>query len=291
VVCEIVDIGVDYLRVTSPEGTSAIELGNIGNRLFHVEHSVTREEGKDASINGYRGYQCGRVFVGERGDGVMLQASSGAASGVAIALQEFGGQLRCPRIDIQVTGRFDFDHYYYAQQATQKARAACHGKSSGRPVRVHLDDGGDRGSTCSIGSRTSARFIRIYDKTREQVGRCEENLWRWEVEYKKPLSLDVMQSILGNCLEEQYIAAQVYAELDRLGVTPPWESLERTGIARLPSRMTSVERNLNWLRTVVAPMLRRLDNGGYTEEYMSALGLTVPVENDSMGLPRKVYGV
>lgn len=284
---DVVDVGIDYLTLTAREGEIAGTLLEAGYTLANVEKSVTHTQGKPQSISGYRGEQVGRVFYGEGNQGIMVRASSNAADSLLLLMGASAKRCNVPRIDIQVTGRFEFDRYYYAQQTAQKARAASVGASAGRPANVALHDSGPRGSTCAIGSRSSSRFIRIYDKTREQSLEVDQNLWRWEVEYKPPLSPAVLCQVLDAADTITYIRSMVWGECYVKGVEPPWTIEGRVDIARVGRVPTDVERTLNWLKSAVAPAIRRLERGGYIEECISALGLTGAVKPDSIEMSRE----
>lgn len=278
----LVSAGVDYVTCTSHADGPAAQLLELGYQLSYYEHSVNREQSRRNGISGYRGETTGKVFWGERDDGVMVRASGGIAQQFMECIGPWG--LRCgwPRIDIQATGKLEWDNRWYAQQTAQKARAACYGQKGGRQARVVHIDGDVRGSTCTIGSRSSARYSRLYDKTREQSQAVEDNLWRWETEYKQKLGPIIAARVIQSGASKEYIAAQVYAEWSDKGVPPPWEPSALIEAAKIEAAKTTLEKQLEWLRTSVAPLLRRLDAGGYTKEYMFALGLLDESANDSV---------
>jgi DNA relaxase NicK len=279
----LVDMSVDYVTITAKTPHTCNHLLNLGYEVSYYEQSVNREVEKGAALHGYRGKSIGKLFYGEREDGIMVRASGSLANVLMVGVGTWGKLCSFPRVDIQATGKLEWDNRWYAQQAAQKARNASAGKAKGRQSIVALYDGDVRGSTCSIGSRNSARYLRLYDKTRESSTPVDSNLWRWEVEYKKPLANQIAARLIDSQGNPQYIAAQVYGEFSMKGVTPPWEANQAIEAARIGVPLSTVERNLRWLRTNVRPTIERLLAMGYTEEVMCALGLQGSGPEDNTG--------
>ena len=100
------------------------------------------------------------------------------------------------------------------------------------------------------------------------------NQWRWEVEYKKPLSNGIMERWDSAHNTESYAVAQVYAELCDRGVPPPWESAEVVGKLSSEYVETDDGRTLVWFATQVAPALARLRRNGRESDALTALGIS-----------------
>src|ERR1700754_418865 len=138
---ELVSASVDYVTCTASAEGPAGPLLELGYQLSYFEEKVNREHAKRAGVSGYRGETTGKVFWGERDDGVMVRCSGSIAHEFMVSIGAWGFRCGFPRIDIQCTGRLDWDNRWYAQQTAQKARAAHHGATGGRQSRVALIDG------------------------------------------------------------------------------------------------------------------------------------------------------
>lgn len=248
-------------------------LWNVGES--YLEHVIERggEDVIAAEMRGYRGYKTDHAFLGKRDDSVMLRGSSSEAQEVYRRLYDGEERYTITRIDVQVTGRFDFDNESYGREAEAQALAAVATETRQRPRKVDSFRGNGRGDTCSIGSGSSDRSIRIYDKTREQRNQIEPNLWRWEIEYKRKLAQGVADLLAMQEGIAGAIVSIVATELQRKGVSVPW--LVDTGIQVPVTGVSATNdgRRLVWLNTQVRPVLSGLIERVGLSAALVALGL------------------
>jgi hypothetical protein len=187
-----IDIGVDYLTLTTKEPTRYAEWLSVFEAVA-AQEQARGHKWADARILGYTGSLCGHVFVGKRDDGAMARLSSSAA--------EIYGPLfspdacHCSRIDIQATceladPRPDFLEKAYEHAKIQKV------KNGRPPVYTHLKTS-EGGSTIYVGSRSSMRYGRIYDKGAESGTLIPGKCFRWELEIKDALA-DQAVALLTN---------------------------------------------------------------------------------------------
>jgi len=106
---------------------------------------------------GYRGIRSGKVFIGQREDRYLVQATGHIANDVAMAfpLKE-GGEISVARIDVQQTLIVPDADFLIASCTPSKAYKA-----------VRWSNVGERGETLYVGSPHSEVRLRIYNKTAE----------------------------------------------------------------------------------------------------------------------------
>jgi hypothetical protein len=144
-----------------------------------------------------------------------------------------------------------------------------------RPFDVRLIDGFGKGDTLYVGSRTSAQFVRVYDKEKEQVKDSDyKTAIRYECECKERLASSAYQ----RCVSVGYSAASCLAVLLGLlrgrGIKPVGHE-QSTAVVVKPAALpvSTVESSLSWLSEQVAPTVRRLLREGYELDVLDALGL------------------
>jgi DNA relaxase NicK len=203
----------------------------------------------------------------------MLRGSSDIAREVYRGLYATGERFTITRLDVQVTGKFDFDNAGYAKEAEAQALAALVREEKVGRRKVGSIRNNGSGDTCAIGSRSSQRYLRSYDKTREQRHQVDENLWRWEVEYKYPLSTRIAEAIATLDEREPAIVALVADEFARKGVNVPWESDVGIEIPTTGVSATDDGRRLAWLFNQVRPVIGKLRPNVGLRAILVALGL------------------
>lgn len=277
-VAAVVHADVDWLTFSTKPGGSTDLLMDIGGELCRLLVEQKGHTAKDGALLGYNGVHCGQLFVGCREDGGLLRISGGTAPYGVTFLEQGGVHGRATRIDYAVTVKFDIDRESYAQETAETLSTSAARSTRGRPSRLELHRGFGGGDTCTIGARSSARYLRLYDKSREQNGEVGPNLWRFEVEYKKPLSEVMLAAYVNAENKESAVMARVRAEFEYQQVTIPWEEGEPIERAKVAVDKTTIERKLAWLREQVAPSIRWLEREGYGVEAREALGLQCPEE-------------
>lgn len=130
------------------------------------------------------------------------------------------------------------------------------------------------GQTLYVGSRHSQQYGRLYDKGAESSQAPMGRLWRYEVEYKKPLSgmvgehlrmqdADKLESEIINRVSNWFYERGVLsADHIREGAVKP---------ILVQKTITSVEKKLAWLRTQVAPTVHQLIEAGWGDDVLHSL--------------------
>jgi hypothetical protein len=227
-------------------------------------------------LNGYLGWQAGRVRFGEREDRALIQLSGDLAEQHFRNL--YGRADHITRLDLAVTVRLPRhssqlgqDHYWQACD-----HHLLH-PTSALPAS-HQD--GNGGYTCYVGDRSSDYFLRIYDKQAESIAQADlpsmeryQNAWRYELEVKGVSAPGVAERMFDSPHPSGTVRGLVHNYCVSHGITPIW-NLETPEVP-LPGfrRRSDRETRLAWLERSVKPALRWLFEQGDRTEVLERLGL------------------
>lgn len=197
----------------------------------------------------------------------MAVITSDAAQYTLEQMDVVNGGQRMRRVDVQLTmfNTMDAPQTTYAYQAARDTIELSEKRNVGRKPIVRFVHGGERAMhTLYIGSRSSDKFVRVYEK--ESV---DGNRWtRLEVELKGRLAEDLWTRIRSNKDGMQYIFRAVLAEiLDTLPETKLLKAHKRelgtTTFTERVERQHIVERDPNvWVEVVLLPALSKLIDSG-----------------------------
>lgn len=269
----VYDSGIDWLTLSFPAGSEEIDRAMRRSELAMMALDQGRNGIKKQSVQGYDGYACYGYFSGIREDGLLIRASGREAKLAETICREENWDARCTRLDLQITvedrgGENDIG--VRVQKEIAAAEAALPEKQR-RNLAIYKIRGRDSGLT--IGSRTSQRYSRIYDKSLEQRHKIAPNLWRFEVEFKGQQAR-LMYKMLMQAVSGRWLALSVVkttfelhgVDMSFVGNSEPLE---------LPSqyRQNDDERRLNWLKSHVNRTVQELKSRGLENEVREALGL------------------
>jgi hypothetical protein len=257
------DAAVDWVTATAPLETPEAEtledlaLSALG-RMQHAGHTL-----KPRSWEGYAGLECGNVFFGRRDDGVLAKVTSAAAHPFVCELAEKAPRVQISRIDLQVTLQSGTDKPKLAREILTQLEDAHEASGSKRPLNVEYKRRKKKGDCLWIGARTSPRFYRIYDKTRDQDGKIPPNLWRYEVEFKGKQAKQIWRTMTQCHCSLKVIVNIVVAGFLLKGIDLSW--IETVEPRKLPSSYskTTTERQLNWMERDVSRTSKELIAAGW----------------------------
>jgi DNA relaxase NicK len=269
-------VSCDWLTVTAKPQTEAdwqlqAVYDGLGRELLALG-----EEEKAMRAMGYTGSRIGSAFIGNRPDSRIVRVSGPYAHKLLEQLIWLKFEGNITRIDLQATWEFDTDRATHARdQATQVEFYQAANKLS-NPPRITLIQGFGNGDTLMVGSRSSEKYVRVYDKTREQARSGPPWLWRYEVELKGSMARAVFEYLKQTTDLARSVLWVVSTYCDNSGIIRPWtdESSYELPITGRPT--TSDEKSLNWLRESVRATVRRLVQHGLAEEVYESLGLVGP---------------
>ena len=271
------ECGFDYLTMTWKDEIRNTALSNMRNVITWAERRPTNIGGKDFTKSwawqGYVGWQCGQVCIGERPDGSIVRLTGKAAHDWASDGLPAGHNIS--RLDIAWTV------WGISDQSKQIARHSVETEDyrkslRSRPYKVRLIDGKGDGDTLYVGTRVSELWLRVYDKERSPNGGNEyKTALRYECECKEQLA----QRAYSGCVSNGYSAASCLQVLTgllaRRGVVPLGiGSIRQKPVGITPLPVTSLEGSLSWLEKQARPTIARLMREGYEQEVLEALGLS-----------------
>lgn len=144
-------------------------------------------------------------------------------------------------------------------------------------VKASVYQNRDGGRTLYVGSRQHYQFGRLYDKGIESGLMEQGKMWRYEVEYKKPLSMQIAEhvSLMEGYELEKEITNRVGHWFDDRRVSSGADLVEGIVKPILVQKTTStIDRKLGWLRTQVQPTVHQLVESGHGIDVLHSLLLT-----------------
>lgn len=257
-----VDVAVDYLTVTTKNEKTSSKLVH---ELFALKKPEFWHEQKNHAWR-FMGYS-GRAYDGIRYGLRKNEAIAMLSGPTCQALWDKIAPSRdaCTRIDLAVTIELAETDKSLASVAYQQA---LDGISQTNSIVTNSQGG----TTVYLGSRTSKFFGRIYDKGAEQ-GMPPGNVWRYELECKKPNSEHIVARLLETEDTASFVGEYVARWFEARGVAIPWFRSDVECAIELQTIVSSNDRTLEWLRTQVRPAIGRLLIAGMEGEVRDALGL------------------
>lgn len=151
------------------------------------------------------------------------------------------------------------------------------------------------GTTAYVGSRSSSRFMRCYDKTSESDGAYPLGCWRWEVEYKKERANIVARGLQTSGYKPSKVLQIVKAAWADYQHRMPCDGLPDHWADKGVKHETNDEKRLAWLRRSIRPMVERMREGTNAAVLLDAIGfgdvvdvgtgeLTVPEWTSPLGM-------
>ncbi len=258
----LLSLGVDWLTTTmsgSVYGELRWNIERISAQLQRVGDLV-----KEQDLYGYKGQAVGQLFVGTREDGtVMVRVSGGLANELYPSILK--RDVKVTRIDLQFTSQFgDYDGGWgeFVFDETKLARSQKTKKTPGHPRYL---DGNGEGDTVWFGHRSSERCGRVYDKDRQSKDSAFENCWRYEVEYKGDLAVEVGKKLAESFESDRTIKQILAYEFERWEAPLPFVLSDRTTPVKSIRPTTDLDRMFKWVEKQVLPTITRLRDNGYGE--------------------------
>lgn len=180
-------VGIDWATISLPKDSPLIDQARFelhASQTARKDHSD--ESRKRFGWKGYFGWTQGRIRFGQRYDGSLVIASGGTAKSLCDCLDTSG--VHVSRLDIAVTAWMEGDHTSLAETLAAAASIARDQGLMHPKTKITFVKGFGGGDTVYIGSRTSDRMLRVYDKWRESGDDGYKFAWRYELELKNDMA-------------------------------------------------------------------------------------------------------
>lgn len=270
---EKVECGVDWVTLTG-QGV------DIWERVQGMAQSILFEESaKGHRINyqsrhGFSMTNCGGVQYGKNHSHWMVCLSGVTARRYWMPFSAYADN--CTRIDLQATVWYN-EHDTRAIERVWEKAVDDRGEAIAKKATLIVNR--LKGSSLYFGSRASAQFGRLYDKWL-QSGKEPHylNALRYEVEYKKPLSGQVLQWLLKDDPPDDRIGARVFNWWGERGISVPLVETISDNAIQFPERNSPLENKLEWLRKSIRPVYRQMKLAGLQTEADEAIGVTEDIQ-------------
>jgi DNA relaxase NicK len=276
----LMECGVDWMTATAGSGARANTLAGRG-RAYVEERGTEGYQIKPWFWNGYRGEVVDGCSWGKRDDGVIIRVSASMARRHWKSILVFADNVS--RFDIQTTVLDRESKEDLARTAF--ARAQENSQILNGTVKTAYTVNTPEGSTLTLGSRSSDRFLRLYNKTAETDHEYPNTCWRWEVEYKGRRAYKVANDVNVSKSEAAACHNRVRTCFGSYGVRcageEPTFGWRDAGIVR----STDDQRRLEWVKRCIRPTIGRLVEAYDSETIAKALGLTIyPSSSDPLAV-------
>lgn len=269
-----IDAGIDWLTLTSVGGMQTEVLLKLGSALVADRKRDGFAE-QPYGAGGYRGFSCGGVRYGSRGDDEAILILSGLEADRNFRMIPHLDRLT--RIDIQMTVEMPIAKPAFARLLYEELKDQHDADEYRYNLRLIQ---GLTGDTLYIGSRRSSTFVRVYDKSKDIDGAEPGQFWRFEAEYKRHKPFAVALRVKQADSKKAAIETLVCSEMQKRGVPLNIQRTIAFDPFRVPRKETTVTNQLAWLRKSVRPLVRRLAIDGYYKEALRALGVEPLAEDD-----------
>jgi hypothetical protein len=264
--CSLLDASIDWFTVTSDDGLRLRFMEAKAERTMLALEAIGSPRTYTNRL-GFVGERVEGFFYGKRGDTLMVIGSGEVAAAQASFF--LGLATHVTRLDLAVTLRDeDIDRDW---TAIAQRQASMDGRVDSGVLKTHRIEGTPDGRTLYIGSRSSDRYIRIYDKTAESKGVWPLRSWRWEIEYKKPRAGLVAARLLRSGGRPNDVIDVVASALADVRVNLPYGDPPTGWLSKRPKLLTTNETRLRYTSRVVAPFIKNLVDAVGEDRVVEAL--------------------
>jgi len=264
---DFVESGIDYITCTETGKGKSGKLMIPAERIMRAEARQGNEI-KGWRMEGFSGFRCGQIEVGQRHDGTIVRMSGSCANDNWKRV--FAVATNCSRLDLQTTYRPDLDVEKFIRRNLRAMLKWSNADKQRACVDYRFNN--RKGTTIYSGERTSARFLRMYDKGKESREAWYSGCVRLEAELKAKLAQSIaLQLFRSKELQPTIIAGvrQCFSERGAVRLSCSKSLLEFTVRRKRSDR----DRYLTWLKEAVRPGVQKIVAAGDIDEVLLALDL------------------
>lgn len=264
---EILSCDVDWLTCTVSK-PARLPFAYQSVKRWQAVRSADGYPIRPYGANGYVGDYVDGITWGERQDGAMLRLSGEMAAKYAVQALLWAENVS--RIDYQVTVRDSVWHRDWAENFLLLASKDERVQSGvTKWEEIHSSS---MGSTAYLGRRSSSRLYRVYNKTAESQGLWPETSWRFEVEYKPPRAERHATRMRNQTWTRHDTLETIRSAFADYGFPIPVGGFPRHFKDGAPREPTTDERRLAYLKNIIKPMIRKMQETFDEGRILDALG-------------------
>lgn len=264
--CSLLDASIDWFTVTTDDGLRSRFMEAKAERAMRELEAIGSPRTSTNRL-GFVGERVDGFFYGKRGDTLMVIGSGEVAASQASFF--LGLAQHVTRLDLAVTLRDEDVDRDWTMVALRQA--SMDGRVDSGLLKTHRIEGTPDGRTLYVGSRSSDRYIRIYDKTAQSKGDWPERSWRWEIEYKKPRAGIVAARYLTSGGGPGPVIDIVASALADVRINLPYGDPPSGWLAKRPKLLTTDETRLRYTSRVIAPFIKHLVDAVGEDRVVDAL--------------------
>lgn len=269
---QIVNAGIDYLRLTSRDQKETDELTAIWqSEIAYMESSYHIPS--VWNFQGYSGLMCDRIGFGARDDGMIFEAQGCQAALMFERCKDVEFHSNTPRMDFAVDVQGGAENGDSFETIYERAAAANTDTKGNRQRNISFKRQRDKADTVYVGSRNSGAYLCIYDSRAKHSELFNASTRRYEVRYSNDFarqrfkqakisgSIQAMATslVVGHCMS-------VGVNRDWFFDIPPMETLH----AYTPK---DDDKSFSWIESHVAKTVRRLIERGYGPKLAALFGV------------------
>jgi hypothetical protein len=264
---------LDYLTLSAP--TEGRKLAAFREQQFDLRDTLKGEGLKEErfGLSGYSGEKWDGVSFGTReSDGHALIAVHGwRTDSIAQWAIENDVDAICRRIDPAIVVEFKEPIAFYGEYLRKRVRA--HEEAKGRTMRTPftLFEKAKQDTGAYLGSRTSAKFARIYDNDLYHTKKTDFRFWKHEMEFKGVAAIHAWGKMRVSRDRNKLSAEMVTTNLKQHGIMPRGiEELELVPIVGTKPR-SDFDIWLAWFKRSALPRAKKEMIEGHAQEVLAAL--------------------
>jgi len=268
----LIDAGCDAISCTAPTGTAA---GQVMQALYLEQFPKEREAGNDVhniAPSGYRGDQCGSVFLGNRSEHLLYQARGEAAKSACDRLADAGTGAHITRLDWQATFRPACTEAEAVRRYRRFIDATITRRGQKPPGRGVVHQTGDMANSYNLISSSGQSYWRTYNKSRESPGIYPHNTWRHEWQIKGNRALQSWTQFCESRDQAGHALGTLRGYLLKCGLDEPCLRESAPLDVTHGKHKSDTQRRLDWMESTVASVVGKLLIDGVSmEEIVSIL--------------------
>lgn len=273
---EFLEVGCDYITATTTAPRSASSLDAFGGWVVE-EEGARGEKVRPWRFSQYHGLTTGSASFGRRPDGGIIRFSSRVADEYWQQAKSLATNVS--RLDVQATVVGPRNPTETLNTHLKEVRYAS--RSRGKKVVFKYHGGPNGLESMDVGSRTSDRYLRIYDKHVQSGLDHYKGAVRYEIEFKNRLAWEQATFLEGVEAYEAWIRKWIFElatvrslQLVRERWLSPLADGSLTGnSSRSPPRLGRLDKKLSWARFCLRGMVQEFKAVGRLGELLEALGV------------------